>query len=196
MNLLIKLGREERKRLNLWRVLHVSAENLGQSDATDFGELLGCEGHRSLIGFIPESVAELEVSELSAHNALDSRSDQLVRLLVLGDHGREQVNILDESVQASVDLNSLDIDKLSHFLPGVDGRQAAELSYLGVRRQAVVATALNVNGNQVQVERLAHLVQGLEQVLGQVVTDVLVDLHERILEEAAHDRLQTALART
>ncbi len=154
----------------------------------DLFQLLGGESHWRLVGLVPESVAELEVSELKSNNALDRWSDHIAGLLDLGNHSCEQVNIIDELVEASVDLDGLGVHDLSHVLPAVHRRQATELSDLGVRGQTVIATTLDVDGNQVQVEwRASGGVLGLEQVLGQVIADVLVDLHDRVLEETANN---------
>jgi hypothetical protein len=99
-------------------------------------------------------------------------------------------------VKSHENVDNVWLNEVSHFLPRSNGCQATELSELDVCGKSVIASTLNICGDQVEVKGTSEIVHCLEQVFAEIIAEPSVDFHRRIFEETARHRLETTIYRS
>ena len=157
-------------------VVAVVAENAGHLHLPDLAELLKGEARRPASILIPKAIARPEVGELLAEDASERRPHHGAGQGLLGHAGRPQVDVVGGLVVLLVAVDGLVAHDAAELVEVVDPLEAAELAPGVVGRHAVLTTALDVEGGQVEAVLLAGL---LEQVVGHL-------LGHRVVEGLGH----------
>ena len=115
----------------------------------------------------------LKPFELVAHKALESWSKERPVHWNLGDSSDEEVDVVGVSVDQLQPLNNLLGDEVGKVVETVNFFESTNLAERIVAGQSVVPTSLDVQGDQVHPEAV---VLGLEQVVGQLLAEDVVEL--------------------
>ena len=177
------VGKDHGVDLDALHLVGVITDDPRQLDLPDLRQLLEGEAAGPAAVLVPESVTEPQGAELLGHQAAEGWADHRAGQRLLGDSSRPDVDVLDGGVVLPVAVDGLIVEGSQHLLPALEGLEAAELSPPVVAGQAVLTTALHVEGSQIETELLAGL---LEEVVGDLLGDgVVVGLGN--LVDHAHD---------
>ena len=115
----------------------------------------------------------LKPLELISHEALEGWTKKSTMDRNLRDSSDEEVDVVRVGVDQLQPLHDLLGDEVGKVVEAVGLLQAAHLTPRIVARQSVVPTSLDVQGDQVHPEAV---VLGLEQVVGQLLAEDVVEL--------------------
>ena len=115
----------------------------------------------------------LKPFELVAHKALEGWAKECPVDWNLGDSSDEEVDVVRVGVDQLQPLNNLLGDEVGKVVEAVNFFESADLTERIVAGKSMVATSLDIQGNQVHPKAV---VLGLEEVVGQLLTEDVVKL--------------------
>ncbi|RMZ96967.1 hypothetical protein BpHYR1_029289 [Brachionus plicatilis] len=96
---------------------------------------------------------------------------------------------------SSTNFSSVRMNNQVQFVPCPNRPESTKIPELNVTRHAMIASSLNIDGNQIEVKGPAHVIVGLKQMVGYFFGEPSVNFHDRIFDQAANNRLHATLVR-
>ena len=159
------IGQDHGVDLDAVHLVGVVANDSGKLDLADLGKLLQGEAAGPASVLVPEPIAESKVVELLGHQAAEGWAHHGSGQRLFGDSGGPDVDVLDGGVVLSPSVDGLVVEGAVHVLPALEGLDAAELSPPVVARDAVLASALQVEGSQIEAEVFAGFLHRVKIIL-------------------------------